>query len=138
MEMQPILACVSCGGVWLDTAQTFLVFKRLKGGEAFIRESEELAARSRAQRPPTEGTAICPIGGEEMVLCEAQGIRIDQCAEHGTWFDARELGRIVDLADAPSVLDNAVDAAKETAQTALARSKQWLSKVLWGKEELPR
>lgn len=116
VEGDDILACPSCGGVWLDPAQTALVFKRFRTGEVFLRGSEDAVAFSQAHRPPTDGVAVCPIGGEEMNLCEAEGIRIDQC-EHGTWFDARELGTIVAAADAPSAF------------------QQWLSKLFSRKDE---
>lgn len=98
---ETILACAACGGVWLDSAQTVVVFKRLAGDDALVQGSEDVAYFSRAQRPQTEMPATCPVGGEEMILCEAEGVRIDQCAEHGTWFDAHELGRIVKSADKP-------------------------------------
>jgi Zn-finger nucleic acid-binding protein len=125
-----ILACVACGGVWLDVEQSKMVFERRRDEEALVQGSEDVAYFSQARRPRIEGAAICPIGGEEMVLCEAEGIRIDRCAEHGTWFDAHELRRIVDAADEPSVLDVAVE-------TALKRSTQFLTRVLWGEQKLP-
>jgi Zn-finger nucleic acid-binding protein len=99
-----ILACPACGGVWLDPEQARVVFERRRGEESFVRGSEDIAHFSHGRRSPTDGVAICPIGGEEMTLCEAEGIRIDRCAEHGTWFDAHELGLIVKSADAPSAV----------------------------------
>jgi Zn-finger nucleic acid-binding protein len=103
-DRDAVLACAACGGVWLDPEQTLIVFKRRRGEEAFVKGSEAIAWFSQSQRPRTDAAAICPIGGEEMVLCEASGIHIDQCREHGTWFDAHELRRIVDATDRPSAL----------------------------------
>ena len=99
-----ILACAACGGVWLDPEQSLVVFKRRRGEESFVQGSEDVAHFSAGRREPTDGVALCPIGGEEMTLCEAEGIRIDQCAEHGTWFDAHELARIVKSADKPNAV----------------------------------
>ena len=99
-----ILACTACGGVWLDPEQARIVFKRRRGEESFVEGSEDVAFFSHGRREPTDGIAICPIGGEEMTLCEAEGIHIDQCAEHGTWFDAHELARIVKSADEPNAV----------------------------------
>jgi Zn-finger nucleic acid-binding protein len=89
-----IHSCPSCGGVWLGTEQTDTVFKRMPGGAALVSASNQAVQRSEKQRPTTDGTAQCPVGGEEMILCEAEGIRIDRCPHHGTWFDAHELRRI--------------------------------------------
>lgn len=103
-----------------------------------VEGAEEIADQSRAQPAGTDNAAICPIGGEEMILCEAEGIRIDQCVQHGTWFDAHELRRIVDAADEPSPLETALETAVETAQSAAkaarARWIGWLTKVLVPKE----
>jgi Zn-finger nucleic acid-binding protein len=132
-----ILACTACGGVWLDVGQAKAVFERRAVEQDLVEGSEAIAFQSRAQPADTGSAALCPVGGEEMILCEAAGIRIDQCAEHGTWFDAHELRRIVDAADAPTALDTALETAKETADKALARTTQWLTKVLWGDKPLP-
>jgi Zn-finger nucleic acid-binding protein len=70
------------------------VFKRMPGGAPLVSASNQAVQRSEKQRPTTDGTAQCPVGGEEMILCEAEGIRIDRCPHHGTWFDAHELRRI--------------------------------------------
>ena len=99
-----ILACTSCGGVWLDPAQARAVFERRAAEAALVEGSEAVARLSRARRADTDRPAMCPIGGEEMDLCEAEGVRIDQCAEHGTWFDANELRQIVDKADTPNAV----------------------------------
>lgn len=68
-----ILACAACGGGWLDPEQALVVFKRRRGEDSFVQGSEDVAYFSAGRREPTDSVAICPIGGEEMALCEAEG-----------------------------------------------------------------
>jgi Zn-finger nucleic acid-binding protein len=89
-----IHGCPSCGGVLLDKAQADTVFRRMPGGAALVTASNRAAQLSEKERPLTGGIARCPACAEEMNLCEAEDIRIDQCVVHGTWFDAHELRRI--------------------------------------------
>lgn len=89
-----IFGCPSCGGVLLDKAQTDIVFKRMPGGLALVTASNKAVQVSENARPHTDGAARCPACAEEMMLCEAELIRIDQCPAHGTWFDANELRQI--------------------------------------------
>lgn len=115
-----IHGCPSCGGVLLDKTQTATVFKRMPGGLALVSASNKAAQVSENARPQTDGAARCPSCAEEMVLCEAEGVRIDQCVVHGTWFDAHELRRI---ANAEYVRER--DGAAEASAKRESKTSWW-------------
>jgi Zn-finger nucleic acid-binding protein len=116
-----VRACTACGGVWLDEAQADIVFKRMPGGAALVSAANKAANVSEKQKVATDGVARCPVGGEEMILCEAEGIRIDQCPEHGTWFDAHEVRRI---ANAETHRERAAH-AKSSSSSSSSSSSWW-------------
>ena len=96
-ESVTVLECDHCAGVWLGT-------------EAFERMTER-AAKSARVSTATVGPAPggvgrvgrwqyrgCPVCGNVMVrrnFARKSGVIIDECREHGTWFDADELPRIL-------------------------------------------
>lgn len=102
-EQVTVLECGACGGFWL-------------GPEAF----RQLAERSRSQAVPA-GVPVSPVrevGGTEAppgprrgsfyrpcVVCgelmnrtnygHSSGVIVDACRDHGIWFDADELARVL-------------------------------------------
>jgi Zn-finger nucleic acid-binding protein len=134
-----IHGCRSCGGVWLDNAQTDTVFKRMPGAASVVKASEQAARSSAGDAVATDGMARCPSCREEMLLCEAEGVRIDQCEAHGTWFDARELRRIANAevhrptARTSAPRRNDVDDAKPDAGDWIEGFFDALSEFRWPK-----
>ena len=90
------LECHRCAGMWLS-AETFRIL-------------EERAQASSAEAPPKAGPAApVPTAGavayRPCPVCEKlmhrrnygrkSGVIVDRCHDHGTWFDHRELDRIL-------------------------------------------
>lgn len=95
-----ILACLACGGVWTDTSAA----RRIT--EAVDRELVSIAKEAAKLAKETDSTyermsdvemhagRRCPICGELLAGVRSAHVAIDVCAEHGTWFDKDELGRL--------------------------------------------
>lgn len=81
------LACPDCGGVWL----TADAVKRVLHGR--------LGPLSRLRVVPTGMAALrCPACQRELVRRRVADVDIDECGQHGVWFDHREVERIRDAA----------------------------------------
>jgi Zn-finger nucleic acid-binding protein len=90
--------CGACGGLWLDNA----AFEALCADRE--QQAEVLAFRARAAVPAEVDTRIryrtCPECGilmHRLNFRRVSGVIVDVCREHGTWFDADELRRIVEF-----------------------------------------
>jgi Zn-finger nucleic acid-binding protein len=88
--------CGACGGLWLDNA----AFDALCADRE--RQASVLAFRAAAAAPAPAETRVryrpCPQCGTLMHRVNFQrvsGVIVDVCRQHGTWFDADELRRIV-------------------------------------------
>jgi Zn-finger nucleic acid-binding protein len=82
--------CAGCGGIWLDNDSAGRVIA------APSRAIEDLANRA-AIGMKFERRIHAPICAECPALLDrltSRGIDLDICAQHGTWFDAFELGRL--------------------------------------------
>lgn len=87
------LGCGLCGGIWLDNASAQRVMARYDGAVA------ELASRATAsatKRPDVRAPVNCAECGASMQRKRVGDVEIDLCLAHGTWFDAGELGRVID------------------------------------------
>jgi len=102
--------CGGCGGVWVDNASTRRV---LADPEPIFGELAKRAgdnAKNRHVRSPNPG---CPECTAVLVKVRPHGIELDVCADHGTWFDAFELGTLV------KVLRGEATAAADPGRTIL-------------------
>jgi Zn-finger nucleic acid-binding protein len=86
--------CGQCGGVWLaheDADRTF--FER----HLAPLELAEMAARHAAPPPATPCPRPCPDCRQELArLTALGGVVVDRCEADGVWFDADELGLVLD------------------------------------------
>jgi Zn-finger nucleic acid-binding protein len=90
--------CGGCGGVWMDNA----AFEALCAERE--RQASVLTFRAQASVPAPAETQIryraCPECGalmHRLNFGRVSGVIVDVCREHGTWFDADELRRIVEF-----------------------------------------
>ena len=84
--------CGACGGIWVDNASARKV---LSNPETVF---ADLARRAAAGATGTRGKSNQPTCAECPAILDRSsvaGIELDTCAEHGTWFDARELETLV-------------------------------------------
>ncbi len=108
-----LAGCGGCGGIWIDNegARRVLASPHEVFGDLATR-----AAKNRAtQAPPRSATPRCPTCQVGLDRVKAHGLELDVCADHGTWFDAWELSRLVralrgqpDLAIAEAARDGTV------------------------------
>ncbi len=95
-EGVPVEVCRECWGYWLDRGE----FARVVDSRRFVFSAEERArilawAAQAAKSPgPPEPLRACPRCGKPMEKVDfgvKAPIVLDRCAEHGIWFDTREL-----------------------------------------------
>jgi Zn-finger nucleic acid-binding protein len=105
----PLDRCERCEGMWVDRETLEKIYKdreqnaaikhvtapRLK---AVNQDTPEPAASRTKKKLSTEGYIRCPMCNTIMNrqnFGRYSGVVIDICREHGTWFDADELNRIM-------------------------------------------
>jgi Zn-finger nucleic acid-binding protein len=88
-----LLACPDCGGVWLDRADAERILEHRPGALQHILLSRRVAATARIGYD-IETPVRCPFDAEPLTKAEMDGVQVDSCRVHGTWFDAGEVHRI--------------------------------------------
>jgi Zn-finger nucleic acid-binding protein len=89
-----VLACMSCGGVWMDGA----AYKKMASQiESEVVDVAELASTraDRAGAPiPQDSANACPDCSGSLLRTMRNGVTLDVCKDHGVWFDRGELQAI--------------------------------------------
>jgi Zn-finger nucleic acid-binding protein len=119
-----VLACEGCGGVWLDNEVTQQLVKRILDGQvlAIADRTADVAEQADAALPYRDaaaGTGACPICEQALTAVRTSaaahgvdGIELEVCGAHGTWFDARELRFMAESMDRYDAAGRAAAAAK--------------------------
>ena len=84
--------CGRCAGIWIDNDDAAKVIAA--PDRAFwqlANSAARLAQLGRTLQPRPQ----CPVCARTLVRTEAHELVLDLCADHGTWFDAGELGTLV-------------------------------------------
>jgi Zn-finger nucleic acid-binding protein len=104
--------CPSCHGVWLDVPAV----------ERLVKERRQVSTQAVLGMggPRSASAPVAPQEGRMYLKCpecstvmnrtnfaKRSGIILDNCKNHGTWFDADELPRVVEF-----VMDGGVEAAQ--------------------------
>lgn len=89
-----VQGCGVCGGIWLDNEGSIAIISRDDSQIAALAgRAERSAAIPRGSSP---ARVDCPICKKQMErIHTAQRAELDICREHGTWFDAGELRRVM-------------------------------------------
>ncbi len=88
-----LLACRDCGGVWLDPEPARKLVEHVHGALTLIVLSERVASGSKALVDHAKAIC-CPFDAEPLARVTVDGVDVDVCRVHGTWFDAGEVRRI--------------------------------------------
>jgi Zn-finger nucleic acid-binding protein len=86
--------CNACGGVWLDKDQARAVTTHIAGSLRVVLASDKVTRAKAGRQPASARTRRCPVDAEPLTLVETDGVEVDVCQVHGTWFDADEVRRI--------------------------------------------
>jgi Zn-finger nucleic acid-binding protein len=95
-----VLACLACGGVWTDSAASRRITATVDRELVTIaKEAAKLAKETdstyeRMSDVELHTGRVCPICAGVLACVRSGHVAIDVCAEHGTWFDKDELGRL--------------------------------------------
>jgi Zn-finger nucleic acid-binding protein len=116
-----LFTCATCAGLWVD-AQTLSRIKDRPTDFAPLLQVPSAAAvpldKVRYLRCPR-----CQQIMNRIAFGQRTGVILDHCNEHGTWFDADELGRVVDYLmkhgpePARARLDESLEARRRTSQS---------------------
>jgi Zn-finger nucleic acid-binding protein len=95
----PVLPCARCGGVFVGAAlMGELVSTRAEGGDELVTKAGATLAPSTLE--PEIRYLSCPLCGVRMNrqnFGQRSGAIVDVCKQHGTFFDAGELVRVVEF-----------------------------------------
>jgi Zn-finger nucleic acid-binding protein len=120
----PLFGCGVCGGFFLDNDASTRITR------AADREIAAISERAATQAVTAVNTApaglACPSCSRPMQRVRARGaIDLDICNEHGTWFDAGEVRRVMDAYERSSNSASEVQmAAFRQAQSAQIASME--------------
>jgi Zn-finger nucleic acid-binding protein len=94
------LECGRCAGLWIDNEAFRLLAERARQGEVPAGDHGGLPVGSMAAEAPAGRLyRPCPRCGKLMHrrnYARRSGVIVDQCKEHGVWFDADELERVLE------------------------------------------
>ncbi len=86
--------CGVCGGIWLDNEGSVAITRHADPRVGVLAARAEASATVRASMIREE--LACPICHAHMRKVNPSKLaELDVCAEHGTWFDAGELRRVM-------------------------------------------
>jgi Zn-finger nucleic acid-binding protein len=91
------------GGIWLDNESARKALSSPGAGA----QTEALARRA-SSRTSLDADAFQPIAcpvcgvGLRRIVVSREEVRLDVCAEHGTWFDRYELGLVLQASRSPA------------------------------------
>jgi len=113
--------CDGCGGVFVDAAALERILKERRQARA----DALLGAIPRAELAPPSGDGPvyvkCPDCSTLMnrrAFARGAGVVVDVCRQHGTWFDAGELPRVIEFAMDGGLERAAADEAEQRRQEA--------------------
>lgn len=93
--------CVDCGGIWIDNPSAQRLF--IAPQRVFVDLASRAATNARKQHPLRNLQPLCPTCDDPLDKRVFQQIQLDVCNAHGTWFDAFELGHVVERLQTPVV-----------------------------------
>ncbi|MDB4954271.1 MAG: Transcription factor zinc-finger [Myxococcales bacterium] len=82
------LGCEQCEGMFVRTKEVEEMLRQMSADET--RQLGEIVT------PGGDSPRPCPRCDTPMLVGALDGVMIDRCAEHGIWFDAAELKRVME------------------------------------------
>jgi Zn-finger nucleic acid-binding protein len=88
-----LAGCGGCGGIWIDNegAQRILA----SPDQVFAELASRAAKNKTSAAPPRTAAPQCPVCKVGLDRVKTHELELDVCRDHGTWFDAWELKRLV-------------------------------------------
>lgn len=124
--------CVECGGVWIDN-RTFL---------AICHDRDAIANEVRERTwPGASDDSVVRVGYVRCPECEVlmnrvnfarvSGVVVDVCREHGTWFGAGELRRVVEFVERGGIPRGVTQAALDSFDLFLQGDRTAIDRDPW-------
>ena len=118
----PVHGCRRCGGAWVPDATLRALVEQARRGEIAGAPPTERSRTVRLDQPVVYRS--CPECGEMMLrrnFARISGVITDTCRAHGTFFDAGELGEVLEFVRGGGLAQAARAEAEEDARQARAR-----------------
>lgn len=104
-----VMTCPSCRGATPLAPATEVVYACAACGGSFVEDAglEHIVSEMIGapwQMPPLVGDVgerPCPVCPAVMIREPVEGVMIDRCREHGTWFDSQELQAMLEKVGEP-------------------------------------
>lgn len=113
--------CEKCFGIWVDNATRDLLYRDA--------EREAVPPSPFGEPVPTQSAPLPPVRYVRCPQCrtlmhrtnfaQSSGVILDVCRQHGTWFDAQELQRVVEF-----IRSGGLDRAREREKAELAAERR--------------
>lgn len=78
--------CTGCEGIWLDSGEMKTLLERSGAQDPHLVTVECMTGKESVRKCP-----ICTKGMEKVLMGKANPVLLDECADHGLWFDRGEL-----------------------------------------------
>lgn len=131
-----VLACLACGGVWTDGAASRQITSSVDRELVTIaKEAAKLAKETDSTYERMSDVELqvgrrCPVCDGVLACVRTGHVAIDVCAEHGTWFDKDELGRLARNLEFERVSGAPAEPRAPEDSPALSRNAEMLLSIL--------
>lgn len=92
-----LAGCRRCEGIWADIDTFETVCADREKQSAVLKRFKEIHVTPRAEKVRYMPCPSCGVLMNRNNFAKVSGVIIDTCREHGVWFDAEELPRIVEF-----------------------------------------
>lgn len=89
--------CPTCEGIWLDSGELRILLSKEGEGDSLLKTMVPIRSKEKKRRCP-----ICSKGMGKILIGEEGSVELDECLEHGLWFDRGELGKALEAGCAVS------------------------------------
>lgn len=125
----PLHECAKCFGIWLGAATFERVCRDAESQAAILGAAQQMAGNSPLGPVRYVRCPQCRELMHRMNFARCSGVIVDVCREHGTWFEANELHRIVHFIRA-----GGMERARASEKAELAEERRRIQAARRGNE----
>lgn len=124
-----LLGCGRCGGAWMSNEDA----AELLAGQATMAKvlSDRLAEKTVVNPALLARDAKCPHCRGDLRMVRINGVELDVCVEHGTWFDRNEIQSVTKLLRAPTPVVPGAPIAASFPAAYRYKFLFWYGKLCW-------
>ncbi len=89
--------CEKCEGIWTDVETFEIICANRENQSAVLKKFDEILHHPKLQKVQYVPCPTCKRLMNRNNFAKISGVIIDSCKEHGVWFDAKELSKIIEF-----------------------------------------